>query len=74
MVKKLKLNFNKTRSMLLYQSKNCCFFFKLLDLNEKIVIKNISSYRYLGTNLDKSLNWSKHIETIKTKFLKTLDV
>ena len=74
-VNKLKLNLNKTRSMLLHQSKNS--FWKNIDLTVKIgktVIKKTNSYKYLGINIDRNLNWSEHIETIKTKLQKTLGV
>ena len=75
MVNKLKLNLNKTRSMILHQSKN--IFWKNIDLNVKIGktdIKKTNSYKYLGINIDRNLNWSEHIETIKTKLQKTLGV
>ena len=65
---KLKLNLNKTRSMVLYQSKNN--FWKNKDPNVKIgktVITNTNSYKYLGIIIDRNLKWSEHIETIKTK-------
>ena len=51
---KLKLKLNKTRSMVLHQSKNC--FWKNIDLYVKIgktVITNTNSYRYLGRIVDK---------------------
>ena len=75
MVNRLKLNLNKTRSMILHQSKNN--FWKNIDLNVKIGktdIKKTNNYKYLGINIDKNLNWSEQIETIKTKLQKTLGV
>ena len=58
MVNRLKLNLNKTRSMILNQSKNS--FWKNIDLNVKIGkanIKKTNSYKYLGINIDRNLNW-----------------
>ena len=72
---KLKLNLNKTRSMILYQSKKN--FWKNNDPSVKIGktdISNANSYKYLGIVIDRNLKWSEHIETIKTKLQKTLDV
>ena len=63
---KLKLNLNKTRSMILHQSKNS--FWKNKYSNVKIgktVITNTNSYKYLGIIIDRNLKWSEHIETIK---------
>ena len=59
--------------MILHQSKNS--FWKNIDLNVKIDkrdIKKTNSYKYLGINLDRNLNWSEHVETIKTKLQKHL--
>ena len=56
MENKLKLNLNKTRSMILYQSKNS--FWKNKDPNVKIgktVISNTNSYKYLGIIIDRNL-------------------
>ena len=75
MVNRLKLNLNKTRSMILHQSKNN--FWKNIDLNVKIGktdIKKTNNFKYLGINIDRNLNWSEQIETIKTKLQKTLGV
>ena len=75
MVNRLKLNLNKTQSIILHQSKNS--FQKNIDLNVKIGetdIKKTTSYKYLRINIDRNLNWSEHIETIKTKLQKTLGV
>ena len=50
MVNKLKLNLNKTKGMILHQSK--ISFWKKIDLNVKIgktVITKTNSYKYLGT-------------------------
>ena len=61
--------------MILNQSKNS--FLKNIDLNVKIGkanIKKTNSYKYLGINIDRNLNWSEQIETIKTKLQKTLGV
>ena len=61
--------------MILHQSKNS--FRKNIDLNVKIGktdIKKTNNYKYLGINIDKNLNWSEQIETIKTKLQKTLGV
>ena len=61
--------------MILHQSKKR--FWKNIDLNVKIGktdIKKTNSYKYLGINIDRNLNWSEHIETIKTKLQKTLGV
>ena len=72
---KLKLNVNKTRSMLLHQTKHN--FWKNLNLNLKIgktVIKNIKNYKYLGIIIDCNLNWSEHVETVKTKLQKALGI
>ena len=35
-----------------------------------IVNKNTKNYKYLGIIIDSNLNWSEHLETIKTKFKK----
>ena len=59
----------------LHQLKNC--FWKNIDLNVKIgktVIIKTNSYKYLGTIIDRNLTWLDHIDTIKTKFEKTLGV
>ena len=61
--------------MILHQSKNC--FWKNIDLNVKIGktdIKKSNSYMYLGININRNLDWSEHINTIKTKLQKTLGV
>ena len=73
MVNRLKLNLNKTRSMILHQSKSN--FWKNIDLDVKIGktdIKKTNNYKYLGINIDKNLNWSEQIETIKTKLQKNI--
>ena len=36
------------------------------------MISYFINYIYLGINIDRNLNWSKQIETIKTKLQKTL--
>ena len=72
---KLKLNVNKTRSMLLHQVKNN--FWKNINLNLKIgktVIKSLKNYKYLGIIIDCNLNWSEHVETVKTKLQKALGI
>ena len=49
----------------------------LLDLNVKLgrtIIKKTNIYKYLGIIIDKNLKCSKHIETIKTKWQKTMGV
>ena len=69
MVNKIKLNLDKTRSMLLHQSKNS--FLKNTDLNiniGKTFIKKANGYKYLGVFIVRNLNWTEHIETIKTIF------
>ena len=71
MVNKLNLNHNKTRSIILHQSK--ISFWKNIDLNVKIgktFITKAISYKYLGTIIDRNLKWSEHIEIIKTKLHK----
>ena len=64
-----KLNLDETRSMLLHQSKNS--FWKNIDLTVKIGKKNkkktTNIYKYLDTIVERNLNWSERIETIKTK-------
>ena len=35
------------------------------------VIKKVDSYKCLDVNIDSVINWSKHVETIKSKLLKT---
>ena len=58
--------------MILHQSKNS--FWKNKDLNVKIGktdIKKTNNYKYLEINIDRNLNWSEQIETIKTKLQKT---
>ena len=70
---KLKVNLNKTRSTILQQSKNS--FWKSTDLNVivgKTVIKNTSSYKYFGIIIDRILEWSEDIETIKIKLQKNI--
>ena len=50
---------------------------KNINFNVKIgktVIQMINSYKYLGIIIDSNLNWSEHIESIKTKLQKTLGV
>ena len=72
---KLKLNLNKTRSMILHQSKNS--FWKNIELKlkiGKIVITNTDSYKHLGIILDRNLKWTKHIKAIKTKLQNSLAV
>ena len=58
---KLRLNLNKTRSMILPRSiKN--IFLKNIDLNVKIekkIIKNKNCYKHLGMNIDINLKWSE---------------
>ena len=59
--------------MILHQSKNS--FWKNIGLNVKVGktdIKKTNSYKYLEINTDRNLNWSEHIEIIKTKLQKTL--
>ena len=61
--------------MILHQSKNS--FWNNIDLNVKIGktdITKTNNYKYLRINIDRNLNWSEHIETIKTKLQKTLGV
>ena len=61
--------------MILHQSKNS--FWKNIDFNVKTgktVIKKTNIYKYLGLFIDRNLNWSEHIETIKTKLQKKLGV
>ena len=56
-VNKLKLSLDKTRSMILHQSKNC--FWKNIGLHVKMgktIIKQIISYKYLGKFIDINSN------------------
>ena len=72
---KLKLNVNKTRYMLFHSGK--------MDIWKKInfdiiigssTIKKVNNYKYLGVTIDSNLNWSEHIEALKTKLLKTIGI
>ena len=68
------LMLNKLNLNLLHQSKKNTFW-KSIYLYVKIIktiIKKTNSYKYLGTTKDRILNWSKHIEPIKSKLQKTL--
>ena len=49
------------------------YFWKNINLNVKrvrTVIKKINSYRYLGIIIDRNLNQSDNIETIKQNYKK----
>ena len=40
----------------------------------KTIVKKVDSYKYLGVIIYSNLNWSEHVETIKTKLLKTIGI
>ena len=72
---KLKLNSNKTRSMILHKSKNS--FWKNIDLNVKIgkrVITQTNSFRYFEIIIDSNLKWSEDLDAIKAKLQITINV
>ena len=60
--KKLQLNYSKTHYLMLDKQLNrsCSTNFNI-SLNS-INIKRIKSIKYLGTYIDKILNWSSHIQ------------
>ena len=35
-------------------------------------ILKVENYKYLGFTIDSNLNWSDHIESVKTKLFKTI--
>ena len=60
--------------MLFHQEKTN--FWKKTNFDVKIgitVVKKVDNYKYLCVNLgviDSNINWSEHVETIKTKLIK----
>ena len=50
--------------------KNISLDIKIRDLT----ISKVNNYKYFGVMIDSSLNWSNHIETLKTKLLKTIGI
>ena len=39
-----------------------------------VVIENVAEIKFLGIFIDHKLNWSKHIDYIKSKILKTIGI
>lgn len=60
---KLTINVKKTKYLLLKAQNND----KLDIIYNKTNIKNVNSYKYLGLNIDKNLNWNLHINEIALK-------
>ena len=72
---KLKLNVDKTRTILFHPGKSV--FWKNLNFEVKIgktAVKMVKSYKYLGVIIDNNLNWTEHIEMVKSKLLKAIGV
>ena len=72
---KLKLNTDKTRYMLFHSGKTKVW--KNTSLQIKIgntSILKVENYKCLGFTIDSNLNWSDHIEAVKTKLLKTIGI
>ena len=72
---KLKLNIDKTRTILFHPGKSV--FWKNLNFEVKIgktAVKMVKSYKYLGVIIDNNLNWTEHIEMVKSKLLKAIGV
>ena len=34
----------------------------------------VNKYKHLGVTINSNLSWSNHIETLKTKLFKTIDI
>ena len=61
--------------MLFYSGKIDIWKNKNLDIKiGSSTISNVNSFKYLGVTIDSNLNWSNHIETLKTKLLKTIGI
>ena len=72
---RLKLNLNKTRYMLFHLNKIDICKNKNLDIKSgSSTVSMVNNYKYLGVTTDSNLNWSNHIETLKTKLLKTIGI
>ena len=72
---RLKLNTDKTRYMLFHSGKTKVW--KNTNLHIKIgntSILKVENYKYLGFTIDSNLNWSDHIDAVKTKLLKTIGI